>query len=71
MKDYIESTLKLIDEGNKSFILHPLSFIPTDEGNTSFILYLLAMRSFISSTIAFATSSLTISGRGEQLPSAW
>ena len=27
MKDKIDSTLKLIDEGNKSFIFHPLSFI--------------------------------------------
>ena len=27
MKDEIDSTLKLIDESNKSFILNPLSFV--------------------------------------------
>ena len=44
MKDDIVSTQQSIDEGNKSFILHPssfifypLSFILTDECNTSFI----------------------------------
>ena len=39
MKDKIDSTLKLIDESNKSFILHPSSFILTDEGNKSFIFH--------------------------------
>ena len=39
MKDKIDSTLKLIDEGNKSFIFHPLSFILY---LLSFILYLLS-----------------------------